>query len=294
MHPTRAILLKIGSVAVFVAMQSFIKATSDHVPPGQAVFFRSAFALPVILIWLQAEGRLADGIRTRHPFGHLLRGLVGTSAMGLSFAALGLLPLPEVTAINYSAPLFVVPLAILFLGEKVGPVRIAAVAVGMVGVLIILAPRLTALSDVTAMQAETLGAILALCGAFLAATAQILIRKLVSTERPATIVFYFTVYSTLLSLLTIPFGWVWPEPREAALLIMAGIAGGIGQGMLTSAYRFGDASLVAPFDYSSMLLALLIGFFVFGELPTLFTLLGAALVVAAGILIIWREALRKK
>ncbi|WP_068117209.1 DMT family transporter [Tropicimonas marinistellae] len=289
MHPTRAILLKLGSVVVFVTMQSLIKATSDHVPPGEAVFFRSAFALPVILLWLSADGRLAAGLRTRRPGAHLLRGLVGTAAMGFGFAALGLLPLPEVSAIGYAAPLFVVPLAIVFLGEKVGPVRLSAVAMGLVGVLIILSPRLTAFSGGGIGGGAALGALFALCSALLAAFAQILIRGLVATERPVTVVLYFTLSSTLLSLLTIPFGWVWPEPREAALLVLAGLAGGLGQAMLTTAYRMGDASLLAPFDYASMLIALLVGYFVFAELPTWQMLFGAALVIAAGILIIWRE-----
>lgn len=119
MNPLRGIALKIASVCVFVGMASLIKATSDHVPPGQAVFFRSFFALPVIIAWLWMRHELSNGLRTVSPLGHVWRGVVGTSAMGLGFAGLGLLPLPEVTAIGYAAPILVVVFAAMFLGEDV-------------------------------------------------------------------------------------------------------------------------------------------------------------------------------
>src|SRR5690242_9269582 len=105
MNPLRGILLKLASVGVFVAMQALIKATSDTIPPGEAVFFRSTFAVPVILVWLASSQGLASGLRTANPLGHFWRGLMGTTAMGLGFAGLGLLPLPEVTALGYAAPL---------------------------------------------------------------------------------------------------------------------------------------------------------------------------------------------
>jgi drug/metabolite transporter (DMT)-like permease len=119
--------------------------------------------------------------------------------------------------------------------------------------------------------------------------AQVFVRKLVLTENTSAIVFWFSLTATVLSLATIPFGWVVPTPREAVILVGAGLLGGVGQILLTSSYREADASLVAPFDYASMLFALLIGYFVFSEVPTTTMLGGAALVIAAGILIIWRE-----
>lgn len=292
MNPSRAILLLLTSIAVFIAMQSLIKATSGHIPPGEAVFFRSFFALPVILGWLGLTGRLATGLRTQNPIGHFWRGLVGTSAMGLSFAALGLLPLPEVTAISYAAPVLTVIFAAMFLGEKVGLVRLSAVAMGLVGVAIILAPRLGSLSGSALDWPEAMGALMALMAATFAAMAKIFLRRLVASEHPATIVFYFSMMSTLLSLTTIPFGWVIPTGREALFLVLAGLAGGLGQGFLTSAYRHADASFIAPFDYASILFALAVGYFVFAEVPTLAMLAGAALVVGAGIWIILRERAR--
>ncbi|WP_103258258.1 DMT family transporter [Tabrizicola aquatica] len=288
MRPLRGIAFKLASVLVFIVMASLIKATADHVPAGQAVFFRSFFAMPVILVWLALRRELGTGLKTANPMGHLWRGVVGTLAMGLGFAGLGYLPLPEVTAIGYAAPLLTVIFAAMFLGEEVRAFRISAVALGMTGVLIVLAPRLS-LAPGAAGIAEAFGAMLVLGGAVFAALAQVFVRKLVQTEATPAIVFYFSLTATLLSLVTLPFGWVWPDPWEAGLLVLAGLLGGVGQILLTSSYREADASLVAPFDYASMLFALGIGYFIFAEVPTLPMLGGAALIVTAGILIIWRE-----
>jgi len=122
-----------------------------------------------------------------------------------------------------------------------------------------------------------------------AALAQVFVRKLVLTESTSAIVFWFSATATVLSLVTLPFGWVIPTGREAAMLVAAGVLGGVGQILLTSAYRDADASVVAPFEYVSMLFALGFGYVLFDEVPSLTVLSGALLVVAAGILIIWRE-----
>ncbi len=287
MNPFRAIGLKLGSVIVFVVMASLIKATADEVPPGEAVFFRSLFAIPVILVWLGVTGEIRGGLRTENPIGHVWRGLVGTAAMGLGFAGLGLLPLPEVQAIGYAAPLLTVIFAAMFLGEEVRAFRLTAVALGLVGVLIVLSPRLTSLS--AGDERAALGAVVVLTSAICAALAQVFVRKLVTTERTSAIVFWFSVTATALSLLTLPFGWVVPRWEHAALLVVAGLLGGVGQILLTSAYRHADASVVAPFEYASMLFAIVIGYAVFSELPTWQTLLGAAIIIFAGVVIIWRE-----
>ncbi len=287
MQPLRGIIFKIMSVCMFMGMASLVKAASADVPPGQAVFFRSFFALPIILGWLAIRHELRDGWKTKNPLGHFWRGLVGTSAMGLGFTGLGLLPLPEVTAIGYAAPLLVVVFAAMFLNENVRAFRLSAVAMGMVGVLIVLSPRLSVGTSLN--TSETLGAVVVLMGAVLAALAQVFVRKLVATESTAAIVFWFTITSSVMALFTLPWGWVVPTWQVAAMLVMAGLLGGVGQILLTSSYRFADASLVAPFDYTSMILALLIGYFVFDEVPTGTMLFGAGIVIAAGVLIIWRE-----
>lgn len=288
MHPLRGIGFKLASVLVFIVMSAMIKTTAQHVPAGQAVFFRSFFAIPVILGWLIWTREFPAGLRTANPLGHVWRGFAGTCAMGMGFAGLGYLPLPEVTAIGYAAPLLTVVFAAMFLNEEVRLFRLTAVALGLVGVMIVLSPRLTVVSGGGGHQ-EAFGAMLVLGGAVFSALAQVFVRKLVAGERTGTIVFYFSVTSTLLSLVTIPFGWVMPTPVEAATLVAAGLLGGVGQILLTSSYRFADASVVAPFDYASMLFALAFGWFFFGELPTVTMLAGAALVVTAGLLIIWRE-----
>jgi drug/metabolite transporter (DMT)-like permease len=121
------------------------------------------------------------------------------------------------------------------------------------------------------------------------ALAQVFTRRLVRVETTSAIVFWFSVTATVLSLLTLPFGWVVPTAAEAVQLVLAGFLGGVGQIFLTSAYRHAEAGVVAPFDYASMLFAIVIGYFVFGEVPTLVVLGGAAVIILAGVLIIWRE-----
>jgi drug/metabolite transporter (DMT)-like permease len=288
-NPLRGIGLKLASVVVFVAMSSIIKSVAGTIPPGEAVFFRSTFAVPVILIWLAAGTGLRGGLRTRNPLGHFWRGLMGTTAMGLGFAGLGLLPLPEVTAVGYAAPLLTVVFAAMFLGEVVRAFRIFAVGLGLAGVLVVLSPRLTALSDGGVGAEEALGAMVVLTGAVFAALAQVFVRKLVAEETTSSIVFWFSVNSAILSLVSLPFGWAVPDAVTGAKLVIAGLLGGVGQVLLTSSYKYADTSVVAPFDYASMLLAVAVGYFVFGEVPTGVVLIGSALIVTAGILIIWRE-----
>ncbi len=289
-QPLRGILLKLASVVIFTMMAGLIKATSARVPAGETVFFRSFFAIPVILIWLLATRKLGEGLRAKEPLGHIWRGVMGTAAMGLGFAGLGLLPLPEVTAIGYAAPLLTVIFAAMFLGEEVRAFRLAAVALGMVGVLIVLSPRLSALNTGALATRDALGAIVVLTSAVFASLAQVFVRKLVQHETTSAIVFYFSVTASVLSLATLPFGWVVPSVADTAMLVLVGILGGIAQIFLTSSYRHADASVIAPFDYASMLFALLIGYVVFNEVPTLVTIGGAGLIIMAGVMIIWRES----
>jgi len=126
-------------------------------------------------------------------------------------------------------------------------------------------------------------------GAMCAALAQVFVRKLVATEGTAAIVFWFSITASILSLTTLPFGWVMPPAWVLAVLVVAGLLGGVGQILLTSSYRFADASLVAPFEYTSMLLALGVGYLFFDEIPSLTMLAGASVVIAAGVMIILRE-----
>ncbi len=287
MRPLRGIALKVLSMMLFIVMASLIKAVSDTVPPGQAVFFRSFFALPVILVWLAWRQELTTGLKTANPLGHFWRGLIGTAAMGLGFAGLAFLPLPEVTAIGFAAPILTVVFAAMFLGEQVRTFRLSAVALGMVGVMIVIWPRLSLDADMG--TGEALGAILVLMGAVFVALAQVFLRKLVNTETTPAIVFWFSITASALSLLTLPFGWVVPGAQAVVFLVLAGLLGGLGQVFLTSSYRFADVSVIAPFGYVQILFSLAIGYWVFSEVPTGPMLFGASLVIAAGVIIIWRE-----
>jgi len=287
--PTRGIGLKVLSVAVFMAMSTCIKFVAIEVPTGEVVFFRSFFAIPVIFGWLWYKHDIRAGLKAANPMGHVWRGLVGCTSMMLGFTALGLLPLPEVTAIGYGTPLLVTIFAAMFLGETIRFYRLGAVALGLLGVLIVLYPRLSMLSVEGATKLETVGAMAVLLSTVFSALAACFVRKLVQTETTTAIVFYFSTTCTVMGLATIPFGWVMPTASEAAFLVAAGLLGGLGQILLTSSYRFADTAVIAPFEYTSMLLALGVGWFVFSEAPTGPMLAGAGLVMVAGLIIIFRE-----
>ncbi|WP_457151966.1 DMT family transporter [Mesorhizobium sp. P5_C1] len=283
------ITLKIVSVAVFVGMSTCIKAAGT-VPAGQIVFFRSFFAIFPIIAFLAFKGKLGTAFSTKRPLNHIARGVVGVCAMGLGFFALTRLPLPEAITLNYAQPLLVVVFSSIFLGEAIRVYRWSAVAVGLIGVLIISWPELTLLSSDEALDdQEVLGVIAALVAAAISAVAMLLVRNLVQSERTATIVLWFSVTASVMALLSLPFGWQALTPLQAALLVAAGFCGGLGQILMTSAYRHAEASVVAPFEYTSMILGVVVGYIVFGDVATLNMLVGGLIVVAAGIFIIWRE-----
>ena len=283
----RGILLKVTAVSIFTVMMALIKATSAEVPVGQQVFFRAFFTLLVVVGWLIARGDFLSALHTSNIFSHIWRGLSGAAAMSLRFFALGILTFPEVAALGFTTPLILTVLAALILGETVRAFRLTTVALGFVGVLIVLWPTFDVNGDRSTL--ELIGAAAILGSAALAALAQIFVRRLVATEGTAQIVFYFSLLITFLSFLSLPFGWVVPSFGAIAMLITAGLIGGVGQICLTAAYRNAPASVVAPFDYTSMLLALAIAYFWFAEIPTGWTIFGALVIIASGVVIIWRE-----
>ena len=236
-------------------------------------------------------------LRTQRPLGHLARSTVGLVGMVSGFSAVQFLPLTSATAFNFASPLFMTALAALILKEKVGRHRWAAVAVGFVGVLVMVRPAPGPLHPVGAAMAggdykallHLIGVGLALLGAAGAAGAMIAVREIGRTERGPTIVFYFTLAGATLGLVSLPFVWVTPDPATLALLILAGLIGGVGQMFLTEALRVAPVGVVAPFDYTQLIWASLIGYFVWGELPHPATLIGAGIVAASGIYILYRE-----
>ncbi|WP_028033368.1 DMT family transporter [Chelativorans sp. J32] len=289
-RPLVGIALKVISVSIFVAMSSLIKGAGD-VPAGQIVFFRSFFAIFPIVLMLAWQRELATAFHTKHPVGHVMRGVVGVAAMGLGFFGLTRLPLPEAITLNYAQPLLVVVFSAIFLGEAVRIYRWSAVTVGFLGVVIIAWPNLTLLTGSTsAMEAdEAVGVIATLTGAAASAVAMLLVRRLVLTEKTATIVLWFSVTASVLALATIPFGWIWLSHWQFLALAGAGVCGGVAQILMTQCYRHAELSTIAPFEYTSMILAILVGYFAFGDIPTIYTLVGGVVVVGAGLFIIWRE-----
>jgi len=293
MRPLYAISLKLISVALFVTMAALIKIGTQEVPIGQAVFARSFFAVPIIIGFLWHQGHLHDGFKTKQPLGHLWRGVLGTSAMATGFGSLALLPLPEASAIGYAAPLLTVIFAAVFLGERLRAFRLGAVGLGLAGVLVVSVPNFT-ISSVSASLG--VGAALGLVSATLRAGAVVTVRALVRSETTSTIVFYFSIISSLIGILTFPvglfydeFAWVIPTPTAGLALLLAGLFGGVGQLMVTTSYRFAEIGVLAPFDYTSMIFAVGLGLWIWGDWPSIYTIIGTPIVVTAGLLIIYRE-----
>lgn len=287
--PLTGIVLKILSALAFTLMSAGVKWLGNGFPTGQIVFFRSAFALLPLGLWLAWRGGLLNAVRTSNLRGHLLRGAISSCGMFAGFVALANLPLSDAIAIGYAAPLITVVLAALVLKETVRAYRWAAVGVGFAGVLVMLYPSLRLGADAAAAPPSALGAGAALLGACCAAMATVQVRRLTATERTGAIVLYFSLMTTALGLATILFGWTMPNGPELLLLAAIGILGGIGQILLTQSFRFADASLVAPFDYSTMIWALPIGWALFGHLPDRYVVLGSLIVAGAGLFVIWRE-----
>ncbi|WP_117195447.1 DMT family transporter [Rhizobium terrae] len=289
LNPLRGILFKVTSVVVFVMMQTCIKSAGPDIPAGQITFYRSAFAIVPIIIYLAYLGELNGAFRTASPFGHLKRGFLGIMSMMFGFYGLVHLPMPDAIAIGYSSPLLAVVFAAIFLKETVRIYRWTAVVVGMIGVVIISWPKLTMFEEGGMGSEQAMGAAAVIMSAVLAGFAMIQTRQLVRTEKTATIVMYFSLSGAVFSLASLPFGWASLDLAEALYLIGAGICGGVGQILLTESYRHADVSTVAPFEYTSILLGIGIAYVLFADVPTPPMLIGTAITVSAGIFIIYRE-----
>ncbi|MDY0871829.1 DMT family transporter [Dongia rigui] len=288
-RPVFAILLMNLAVLVFTSMDGLIKYASDTYgyPTGELIFVRNLFAfIPLLSYMLVVEKRLRLG--TTQPWGHFWRGVFGVSAMYCYFLSYKLLPLSDAIALGLSGPIFLTILSVPLLGEKVGWRRWSAVVVGFVGVVIMTRPGSGVFDPY---------ALIPLAAAIFYALAMISIRKMSANEPPTTIVFYFTAFAMLASLITLPFGHfnpdlAWRMPSggvEFGLLLLIGTMGGAAQIALTTAFRRASVSIVAPFDYMALVYGFLIGFLVFGESPDRYLITGGVVVVASGIYIIHRE-----
>lgn len=298
MNPLKGVALKIVATLIFTIMSVFVKLVADEVPTGQIVFCRQFFAIFPIMIFVLARGDFPGALRTARPMAHASRIMLGTASMALGFTALALIPLPDATAIGYAMPIFAVIFAALILKETVRIYRWTAVIVGLFGVLVILSPHLAAAraTEVTGGAALTLGAIIGLVAAISSALAMVTVRHLTSTESTSTIVFWFSAGGAIIALFTVPVGlllpqaaWVWPSLSTGLKLVMVGLLGGVAQIVLTSSYRYADASVIAPFEYTSLVWSVLLGWWIFGDVPGIAMLIGSLIVILAGLFVIWRE-----
>jgi drug/metabolite transporter (DMT)-like permease len=288
MNISKAVSLKVLSTLMFAIMGAQVRFLEGAFPVGQVAFFRSVFALIPLLLFFAARGELRKAFKTRRPSAHLIRGIFSVTGTFCTFEALARIPIGDFTAIAFIAPLITVVFAALILKETVHVYRWTAVAVGFCGVLLMLSPYFQNHAAVTSSM--IIGIAFAFGNAISGGGATIQIRRITETETTAAILTYMTLIVMCSSLLTLPFGWLMPTFwQHWALLIGIGVAGGLGQMTFTNSYRYAPASFLAPFDYTSMLWAFMLGYWIFAEVPTPLVILGAAIVAGAGIWVILRE-----
>lgn len=279
----------LAATALFTLMNVGVKHAGETMHVLQVMFFRSLLAVPVVLLVARRSGAT---LRTRRLPQHFGRALTGTSAMACSFASLALLPLAEQSALTHTTPLFVTLLAIPFLGERVGPHRFAAVGIGFLGILVIALGK--GAFGGTATQMAAIGMALAVLHGVFSAATTLLVRSLSATESAGTIVLWQSLLMTAITGLALPFVWATPGWEGWLALLAIGLVGGVAQVLLTEAYASAQVSALGPFSYTGILWAVALGALVFGDWPGPWTLAGAALIVAAGLLIMHREMIRKR
>jgi drug/metabolite transporter (DMT)-like permease len=280
-QPFAGAIVRLIAAAVLALMFALVKWTSQHgVHVVEAVFYRQALAIPLMLLVAMRFGGLAT-LKTSRPGGHALRMGLGVGAMLLNYLAYSLLPLADATVIGFSVPLCATLFAVLLLGERPGLWRWSALFTGFVGVALVAGPMSAEMSS---------GAVaIALIGAVITAVTTIQIRNLGRTEAAVTIVFWFTLTSMLpLGISMIWFGQAHP-PMVWLVLAALALAGVVGQWALTEALRLAPVAVVMPMDYTSLIWASLLGWLLFDQLPQVTTLIGAPLIIASGLIILWRE-----
>jgi len=248
-------------------------ASMEGLNAPELVFYRSLFSLPVVLFWVLKRESLAS-LKPNRPLAHVWRSCLGLLSMGLTFQALILLPLADATAINFTAPIFATILSFLILREDVGLHRWGAVVLGFVGVLIVARPGGSSL--------PILGIAIALVGAVGQAGVTTTLRHLQRSENVAAIVFWFAIAGIVVGGLLMPFFGRLHGLTALALVVAGGLAGGIGQLLMTSSLR-APVSVVSPFDYLQIVAATIYGWLLFSDVPSLHTILGAALIAGSGI-----------
>jgi drug/metabolite transporter (DMT)-like permease len=283
-HVVSGILCRIGSGLSFSTMGALLKlASMEGLNAPELVFYRSLFSLPVVLFWVLKRESLAS-LKPNRPLAHVWRSCLGLLSMGLTFQALILLPLADATAINFTAPIFATILSFLILREDVGLHRWGAVVLGFVGVLIVARPGGSSL--------PILGIAIALVGAVGQAGVTTTLRHLQRSENIAAIVFWFAIAGIVVGGLLMPFFGRLHGLTALALVVAGGLAGGVGQLLMTSSLR-APVSVVSPFDYLQIVAATIYGWLLFSDVPSLHTILGAALIAGSGIYTALREHRRR-
>ena len=277
------VLYGIASVACFAMMDASVKWL-DMFPVGQVLFSRFFFGLIPILM-LVPRGEFKTFYKTSRPKLHAFRAITGTLAIIALFIALREIPLADVVSLTFGGPIFVTLGSIFFLSEKVGVKRWLAVLIGFFGMLLIVKPAYVELNIYYIFP-------IIFCIFF--ACVALSIRSLSSTEPNYRIALYFSLLSMIVGLLTLPFGWVMPNKFELFLLIFTGLVGSVANILLTVSLRYAEASLVTPTKYLNLVFAILLGYFIWSEIPKLLTLVGAGLIIISSVIIFMRESELKK
>ncbi len=286
-RPGLAIGLRMGSILTTALLAVVVKlAASRGANPLEIVFYRYAFSLPLVTAWVLSSGGVG-AIGTTRLSGHIVRAVVGMCAMLAVFMTVSALPLAEATTILFTAPLIATVLSIIVLREAVGLHRWLAIALGVVGMLIMIQPG-------GHHGLKPGGVALGLLAAFLTAMSTITIRQLGATETAPGMVFWFTLIGTLATGLAMPFYVQRHDATTWLLLGSACLVGTAGQIMITSALRYAPVSVLAPFEYSQLLWATLFGWLIWSNLPSGPTLIGAAFIGGAGLYTFYREHLRPR
>lgn len=283
--PLRGIALILIAIATFSVMDTIAKYLSLSYPVGSVVWARYAINLLVLSAFLVVRGELRR-IRTERPTTQIVRGLMLGASTLLYFTSLTVLPLAEAASIGFVLPVFVAILAVPMLGERIDMPRVIAIVVGLSGALIVVRPG-TALFTIYAL----LPVAMALCNAFY----QILTRKIAGLEHPLTSLFYGSLIGTVMSTfllsagVAMPVGWLhW------TLFLALGVLATIGHFVLIRAFDYAPATLLAPFVYSQLVWVMLLGWFVFGDFPDGWSMVGMAVIVASGLYIANRQRLTAK
>ena len=282
----KGILLRIGATLSFTVMVLFIKLLAGDIPTGQIVFYRSAFALIPLVLFLYFTGDFPSGLRTKRPMGHVLRCLLGCCAMFTSFASLKYLPIAHSTVIGYIAPILAVLLARIILKEQVTRARLVGIAGGFSGMLVLVLPDLTAAEP---DRDYLLGVFLGLATAIITAAAVTQIRNLTKTENAGAIAFYFAMTCAIAGLATLAFGWASPTENQLLLLIGSGIAGGVAHIMMTLSYKLSPISKLATFEYLSLAFAVMSDLIFFAIIPSSNFYVSTTLIIGAALVVVFGD-----